>query len=88
MNRAPVPFLYQLVVEGYEDEADNTWEPADHLHPKLVAEFEAAARRAALEPPKGKGKAAASKVEAEAEEEEEAAPAAPAVPAVPAAGTG
>ena len=36
--------LYLVKWEGYEEEADNTWEPAAHLHPKLVNEFEAAAR--------------------------------------------
>mgnify|MGYP002177632852 CR=1 FL=1 len=45
---------YYVKWKGYDDEeADNTWEPGDHLHPELVADFErekgAAERAAAIE---------------------------------------
>lgn len=31
---------YLVKWEGYDDEAENTWEPAEHLHKKLIADFE------------------------------------------------
>ena len=45
---------YYVKWKGYDDEEnDNTWEPADNLHPELVADFErdhgAAERAAAIE---------------------------------------
>ena len=33
--------MYLVKWLGYEDEAENTWEPASNLHPKLVEEYEA-----------------------------------------------
>ena len=32
--------LYYVKWEGYDKEEDNTWEPAENLHPELVADYE------------------------------------------------
>jgi hypothetical protein len=43
---------YLVKWEDYE-EVDNTWEPAEHLHPALIAEYEGSVKRGSADQKEG-----------------------------------